>query len=62
MEWVGRADSGYNHVPYPGWAAPKLENNYIARFSYMSGNSEPHIRLPSLGVLHLEYDPQCTWL
>lgn len=30
MEWVGRADSGYNHVPYPGWAAPKLENNYIA--------------------------------
>ena len=29
----------------------KLENNYITEFSHRSENSEPHVKIPSLGGL-----------
>ena len=43
--------SQYNHIPDTQGGGHKLENNILQKFSYRSQNSEPHVRLHSLGGL-----------
>ena len=51
---VGGVHSWYNKIPHPlgGW--PTNWRIIILQFSHMSESSEPHVRLPSLGVWHWE--------
>lgn len=41
----------YNHIPDTQGGGHKLENNTLQKFSSRSQNSEPHVRLHSLGGL-----------
>ena len=43
-----------NPIP-AGSATHKLKNNIPKKFSH---SSEPHIRLPSLGIQQRDWDPQ----
>ena len=50
--------SRYNQIPYPPGGQPTNWKIIISqRFSHRSESSEPHVRLPSLGVWHQEEEP-----
>lgn len=58
QEMIAGALSQYNQIPHPlGEQHPKWKISIAERFSHGSETSEPHIRLPSLGVWHQEEDP-----
>ena len=44
------------------WVTHKLENNYTTEGLHRRESSEPHIRLPSLGVWQWEEELQRIWL
>ena len=46
-----------NPIP-AGSATHKLKNNIPKKFSHCCDSSEPHIRLPSLGIQQRDWDPQ----
>ena len=57
-ETVGGEHSQYNQMPYPlgGWPTD-WKIIILQRFSHQNESSEPHLRLPSLGVCHWEEEP-----
>ena len=55
---VGGMHSPYNQIPYLlGGQPTNWRIIILQKFSHRSESSEPHIRLPSLGVCHWEEDP-----
>ena len=55
---VGGVHSWYNQIPYPPSGWPTNWKIIISqRLSHRHESSEPHIRLPSLGVWHQEEKP-----